>query len=173
MRFISTLSERRWCRCYSLFLSLWNRVLLGKYTVSQSAEKLFLFYGRERFIIVFRTGAEITATQNEVNWVNALTTFSSKILLGAFAKRLRKANIILLMYLRPSVRPSVRKKQYYSHRSRFSCNWILVTVTQIGRNKTILRKIGQGKVLYMKICIFLYFCNWYFTWRQVVFSVTC
>jgi hypothetical protein len=60
MRFKSTLSKRRLCRCYSLFLTLWNRVLLGKYTVSQPAEKLFSFYGTERFIIVFRTGVEIT-----------------------------------------------------------------------------------------------------------------
>ena len=67
MRFKSTLSKRRWCKRYSLFLTPWNRVLLGKYTVSQSADKLFSFYGRERFIIVFRTGVEITATQNEVN----------------------------------------------------------------------------------------------------------
>jgi len=51
IKFISTLSKRRWCRCYSLFLSLWNRALVGKYTVPQSAEKLFSFYGRERSLL--------------------------------------------------------------------------------------------------------------------------
>jgi len=30
---------------------------------------------------------------------------------------------------------------------------ILVIVTQIGRNKTILPKIGQSEALYKKICI--------------------
>jgi len=81
-------------------------VLLGKYTVFQPAEKLFSFYGTERFIIVFRTGVEITLPR--MKWIES--TPSRRFPLRSFQElsrsgREKRILSLLHLFVRPYICP--------------------------------------------------------------------